>query len=77
MTVRRPDSREEGVLAQLSPAKRGPEVPKAADGFMEASRNKLMLRKTQSHAPNTMLPDKELILLEDEGADCFNNLNGG
>ena len=75
MTVRRLDSREEGVLAQLSPAKRGPKVPKAADVFMEVGRNKFMLSKTQSHTPNTMLPDKELILMEDEGGDCFNNLN--
>ena len=75
MTVRRPDSREEGVLAQLSPAKRGPKVPKAADVFMEVGRNKFMLSKTQSHTPNTMPPDKELILMEDEGGDCFNNLN--
>lgn len=75
MTVRRPDSREEGVLAQLSPAKRGPEVPKAVDVFMEAGRNKFMFRKMQSHTPNTMHPDKELILMEDEGGDCFNNLN--
>ena len=74
MTVKRPDSREEGVLAQLSPAKRGPEVPKAAGVFMEAGRNKFMFRKPQSHTPNMMHPEKELILTEDMGGYCFNNL---
>ena len=64
-----------GVPAQLSPAKRGPEVPKAAGVFMEAGRNKFMFRKPQSHTPNMMHPEKELILTEDTGGDCFNNLN--